>query len=120
MPESDDIFPEAAGQILEYEDGRRVVLDEDDAPELTPEILARMRPMTDFPEMLASLQAAQTKLGEDVAAGRVKRVRGPQKAPTKQQVTLRLDADVVAHFKADGPGWTQRVNAALREVMDRA
>ena len=31
--------------------------------------------------------------------------RGPQKAPTKQQVTLRLDKDVVERFRATGAGW---------------
>ena len=34
----------------------------------------------------------------------------------KQQVTMLLDPDVVAHFKKDGRGWQTRVNAALREV----
>jgi len=42
--------------------------------------------------------------------------RGPQKAPTKQQVTLRLDQDVVAKFKAGGPGWQRRINDALRNA----
>ncbi len=43
-----------------------------------------------------------------------RRRRGPQKAPTKQQVTMRLDSDVVAHFRDGGPGWQSRLNAALR------
>jgi uncharacterized protein (DUF4415 family) len=43
-----------------------------------------------------------------------RRARGAQKAPTKQQVTLRLDPDVVAKFKAGGPGWQGRINDALR------
>src|SRR5271163_425277 len=31
--------------------------------------------------------------------------RGPQKAPTKKLVSLRLSPEVIEHFKADGPGW---------------
>ncbi len=42
--------------------------------------------------------------------------RGPQKAPTKQQVTLRLDRDVVERFRATGPGWQGRINEALKNA----
>lgn len=45
-----------------------------------------------------------------------RRHRGPQKAPTKQQVTLRLDRDILDHFRATGKGWTTRLNDALRKV----
>ena len=44
--------------------------------------------------------------------------RGPQKAPTKQRVNVRLDADVLEHFKAGGAGWQTRLNAALRRAVD--
>jgi uncharacterized protein (DUF4415 family) len=43
--------------------------------------------------------------------------RGPQKAPTKVLMTIRLDADVIEHFKAQGPGWQTRINEALRKAM---
>ena len=39
--------------------------------------------------------------------------RGPQKAPTKERIGLRLDRDVVAHFRATGPGWQGRINEVL-------
>jgi uncharacterized protein (DUF4415 family) len=42
--------------------------------------------------------------------------RGPQKRPTKQQVTLRLDRDVVERFRATGQGWQRRINDALRKA----
>ncbi len=43
--------------------------------------------------------------------------RGRPKAPvTKVSTTLRLDPDVVERFKADGPGWQGRMNAALRKA----
>jgi uncharacterized protein (DUF4415 family) len=41
----------------------------------------------------------------------------PPKAQPKEQVTLRLDADVLAAFKKDGEGWQTRINAALRECV---
>ena len=31
-------------------------------------------------------------------------------------VTLRLDRAVLEHFQEDGPGWQDRLNAALRVV----
>lgn len=36
---------------------------------------------------------------------------------TKETVTLKLDADVLAHFQEDGPGWQDRINAALRKAL---
>ncbi len=32
----------------------------------------------------------------------------------RQSVTLRIDEDVLEHFQNDGPGWQDRINAALR------
>ncbi|WDR02450.1 BrnA antitoxin family protein [Devosia algicola] len=32
----------------------------------------------------------------------------------KEQVSLRLDRAVLEHFQDDGPGWQDRINAALR------
>ncbi len=34
----------------------------------------------------------------------------------KQSVTLRIDEDVLESFQAEGPGWQDRINAALRGV----
>jgi uncharacterized protein (DUF4415 family) len=33
----------------------------------------------------------------------------------KEMVSLRLDKDVLEYFQADGPGWQDRINAALRK-----
>jgi len=44
------------------------------------------------------------------------RVGRPKSDNPKQPVNLRLDADVLAHFRATGPGWQSRINAALRKV----
>lgn len=45
--------------------------------------------------------------------------RGPQKAPTKVSTTVRLDADVLAWFKSQGPGYQSRINEALRFVVEQ-
>lgn len=34
----------------------------------------------------------------------------------KEMVSLRLDRDVLDHFQAGGPGWQDRINAALRKA----
>jgi len=70
--------------------------------ELTAEDMRHFKPLDHFPE-LAKLVRSR---GE----------RGPQKAPTKQQVTLRLDRDVVERFRATGAGWQGRINEALRKA----
>ena len=45
----------------------------------------------------------------------VTRGRPPLENP-KVSTTTRLDPDVIAAFKADGPGWQSRINAALRKA----
>ena len=43
--------------------------------------------------------------------------RGRPKADvTKVSTTLRLDPDVIAAFRAGGPGWQSRINDALRKA----
>ena len=44
------------------------------------------------------------------------RGRPPSRNRAKQQATLRLDPDIIERFRADGPGWQSRINAALRKV----
>jgi uncharacterized protein (DUF4415 family) len=41
----------------------------------------------------------------------------PKSDNPKQQVTLRLDAEIVAHFRATGRGWQGRLNAELRKAL---
>lgn len=43
--------------------------------------------------------------------------RPPLRGTAKRQVTLRLDPDVIERFRADGPGWQGRINAALRKAV---
>jgi len=42
--------------------------------------------------------------------------RGPQKAATKRKVSLRMDPDVLDHYRATGDGWQSRINDTLRRT----
>jgi uncharacterized protein (DUF4415 family) len=44
-------------------------------------------------------------------------VRNPLYRPVKQQLTVRLDADVIAWLRQQGRGYQTRLNQLLREVM---
>ena len=50
--------------------------------------------------------------------GPAQRARGKQKAPRKQDIHIRLDADVIEHFKRDGRGWQTRINDSLRKIVE--
>jgi len=71
-------------------------------PEWTARDFVRAKRLHEIP----ALAALSKRRGE----------RGPQKAPTKQQVTLRLDRDVLERFRSTGPGWQSRINNALRKA----
>ncbi|MFZ0395880.1 MAG: BrnA antitoxin family protein [Terracidiphilus sp.] len=43
--------------------------------------------------------------------------RGPQKAPTKKLVSLRLSPEVVEHFRSTGPGWQTRIDETLAKAI---
>ncbi len=74
-----------------------------DDPESTDDDFRRAVPFREaFPDLYASL----TKDREAVAAGR------------KIGISMTLDADIVARFKATGPGWEARMSEALRRAAD--
>ncbi len=73
-----------------------------DSPEITAEEMAKARPFSEvFPELAES----------------AKRVRGKQKAPTKQLVSLRLDREVVDAYKSKGAGWQSLINETLKNAV---
>jgi uncharacterized protein (DUF4415 family) len=78
-----------------------------DSPKLTDEELASLRPAREAlpPEIFEAL--TKRKPGQ----------RGPQKAPTKTVVSLRIDRDILEHFKSGGAGWQSRINEALRKAI---
>lgn len=76
----------------------------------------------DLPEWTdAQLERAELAVGGKVvrpAAGTLTRAGRPPAGETaKQQVTLRLDPDIIALFRDGGPGWQSRINAALRKAV---
>lgn len=75
-----------------------------DNPELTQEWFDQARPAADVlpPGVMA---AAKRKPG-----------RPPVDNP-KEQVTLRLSSEVLAHFRASGKGWQTRIDEALKRVV---
>ena len=57
-------------------------------------------------------------------AATTKPIEGPPKQPqslpgVKEMVSLRIDRDVLDHFQEDGPGWQDRINAALRKAAGK-
>ncbi|MGE0332723.1 MAG: BrnA antitoxin family protein [Ramlibacter sp.] len=55
---------------------------------------------------------------EELRAGiAAARKRGRPAGSTKESTTIRIDQDVLAAFRASGPGWQSRMNAALRDWL---
>jgi len=53
---------------------------------------------------------------DNYEGGKLIRRGRPPSPVRKRAVSLRLDPDVVAHFRRSGRGWQSRINAALRKV----
>jgi len=47
------------------------------------------------------------------------RKRGPQKAPRKVPISIRLSADVAEGLRATGEGWQSRADEVLRSWLTR-
>jgi uncharacterized protein (DUF4415 family) len=43
----------------------------------------------------------------------------PKSDAAKKLIALRLDPDVIESFRATGPGWQSRINAVLREYLEK-
>jgi uncharacterized protein (DUF4415 family) len=71
--------------------------DPDDAPEWTEEMFER----ADYYE-----------------GGKLVRRGRPPSAHPKVAISIRLSEDVLTRFKATGPGWQSRIDAALKEWLD--
>ena len=59
-----------------------------------------------------AFKAATTKPAELPAAK-------PAVPGAKETVSLRIDRDVLDYFQADGPGWQERINDALRKAAGK-
>lgn len=86
---------------------RKLLIDKDgEVRELTAGDFKRMRPAREVvPDIVKAYEEGRLK------------VRGPQKTPTKTQLTLRLSRDIVEAFKSDGKGWQTRIDKALKEWL---
>ena len=78
--------------------------DPDDAPKWTDDQLGR----------------AELRQGDEVvrpSTGTLTKPGRPKMESPKQQVTLRLDPEVLEHFRAGGAGWQTRINEVLKKAM---
>jgi uncharacterized protein (DUF4415 family) len=84
------------------------------SPKLTPELLAESKRIAAMPDAEIDLSDMPEKLDWSRAE------RGKFYRPVKQQLTLRLDADLVHWFKthAPGGGYQTRINEALRRYVE--
>ena len=85
--------------------------------------MPKRKPLIDAEGEVRELTAADMKRfrpAKDVLPtallGKLK-VRGPQRSPTKERITIRLSPDVVERFRATGDGWQTRVDAALQDWL---
>lgn len=79
---------------------------DDDNPEWTEADFARSSGPDSLSDAeLAAFPRTRARLGR------------PTKESRKAQITLRLDPDVLAHFRATGPGWQSRINKTLRSAL---
>ena len=79
---------------------------DDENPGLTEADFAQMRPAREVVPTVVEAYL-QGKLG----------VRGPQKAPTKEQINIRLSQSVLESFRATGDGWQTRIDEALKDWL---
>ena len=67
------------------------------------------------------LSRAEYAIGGEVvreAQGTLTGRRGrPKLASPKEQISVRLDSDVLAALRASGPGWRARMNQVLRKAL---
>lgn len=85
---------------------RAAIQSDPDAFELDADWFAKARPAAEVhPQIVRAHQQA----------------RGAGKAtPAKERITIRLDADIAAHFRSTGRGWQTRLNDTLRDAIARA
>jgi uncharacterized protein (DUF4415 family) len=79
--------------------------------------------MPDQPRRPRTLNDARSKAEAAFKRTTTKVVEAPPK-PTalpgvREQVTLRIDQDVLEYFREGGPGWQDRINEALRKAAGK-
>jgi uncharacterized protein (DUF4415 family) len=89
--------------------------------------MAKRKPLTDEEGEVREFTAADAATAQPFSAlpeaeQRVLlslRKRGPQKAPRKVPVSIRLSADVAEGLRATGEGWQRRADEALRAWLKK-
>ena len=86
----------------------------------TPRILSDLKKVDAYRLTKADYDEIPELTVADAARGRLhvggKPVGRPALENPKEAVSIRLDADVLAHFKRGGANYQSRINAALRKV----
>ena len=92
-------------------------IDPDDAPELTEDMVEMAQYSIDR-RVIRPATGVLTKGGMKRVAPYIIPMPGrpPERDEPKKQVTLRLDADLLEHFRKTGRGWQSRINAELRKA----
>ena len=75
-------------------------------------------PDEESPELTAETARQLVPASQFFAERGLKLPGRPPSADAKMAVSLRLDRDIVEAFKAGGPGWQTRMNAALRRSLE--
>jgi len=79
--------------------------------------------MADQPRRPRTLNDARTEAEAAFKKVTAKVAEAPPKKSTvpgiKEQVTLRIDQDVLEYFQGSGPGWQDRINDALRKAAGK-
>jgi uncharacterized protein (DUF4415 family) len=81
--------------------------------------------MADTPRRPRTLNDARTEAEAAFkkVTAKVTETPQPKKAAVipgaREQVTLRIDQDVLEHFREGGPGWQDRINEALRKAAGK-
>jgi len=93
-------------RVLAFKDGDPIPCEPEDGP---------YDPNDEKATQAFFAQADLIRHGKVVRRGK----RGPQIAPTKKLVSLRLSPEVIDHFKSGGRGWQTRIDGALREAIKK-
>ncbi|MGH6771600.1 MAG: BrnA antitoxin family protein [Xanthobacteraceae bacterium] len=72
------------------------------------------RPTSSRDAAEAAFKAATTKPPEPIPAAKTQSAPG-----ARELVSLRIDRDVLDFFQEGGPGWQERINAALRKAAGK-
>ena len=79
--------------------------------------------MADQPRRPRTLHDARTEAEAAFKKVTAKVAEAPPKKSAvpgiKEQVTLRIDQDVLEYFQESGPGWQDRINDALRKAAGK-